>query len=156
MVPIKLRPISRENWRDALKLTVLPEQQAFVADHQPVAAIILSKAYVREAGATWNPYAFYAGTEMVGLVAHAHEPEKALHWIFHFFIDHRFQGRGHGKAALQRLLDRIRAEYPPDPVVQLSVHPENDRARNLYLDAGFTVTDIVLWGEQVYRMTLRS
>jgi hypothetical protein len=36
MSNIALREITRENWRAALKLTVRPEQQRFIADHAPI------------------------------------------------------------------------------------------------------------------------
>src|SRR6476660_8806799 len=46
MPSITLRDITRENWRASLSLTVYPEQQRFVADHTPIAAIALAKAYI--------------------------------------------------------------------------------------------------------------
>lgn len=66
MNELSLQEVTRENWRATLSLAVLPEQQLFIADYTPIAAIALAKAYIRPAGLLWVPYAFYADAEMVG------------------------------------------------------------------------------------------
>ena len=43
MRTITLREVTRENWRATLSLAVHPEQQRFIADHTPIAAIALAK-----------------------------------------------------------------------------------------------------------------
>lgn len=47
---ISLQRVTRRNWRDTLQLRVHPDQQRFVADHAPIAAIALAKAFVRPGG----------------------------------------------------------------------------------------------------------
>src|SRR5438552_14022142 len=66
MKGLSLQEVTRENWRDTLSLNVFPEQQRFIADYVPIAAIALAKAYIRPGGLVWVPYAFYANAEMVG------------------------------------------------------------------------------------------
>jgi diamine N-acetyltransferase len=53
-------------------------------------------------------------------------------------IDARHQGKGHGKAALQAILDTIRQEYGPQ-AIWLSLSPYNLAAERLYRSFGFTV-----------------
>src|SRR5713226_10051913 len=102
MEELSIREVTRENWRAALHLAVHPEQQRFIADSAPIAAIALAKAYIRPGGLIWVPYAFYADAEMVGFTELAYEPGSVdNYWIFHFFIDRHFQGRGYGKEALR-------------------------------------------------------
>ena len=97
MNELSLREVTQENWRATLGLAVFPEQQRFIADYVPIAAIALAKAYIRPGGLVWVPYAFYAATEMVGFTELAYEPGSPdNYWIFHFFIDHHYQGRGYG------------------------------------------------------------
>src|SRR5262245_60039119 len=109
MHQVTLHRVTRANWRDALVLTVRPEQQRFIAGYAPIAAIILSKAFVGAEGMRWEPYAFVTEGEMVGLAALAAEPTHTdLRWLFHFFIDERFQGRGYGQAALAALISKAR------------------------------------------------
>ena len=50
-----------------LGLEVHPEQQRFIADHTPIAAIVLAKAYIRPDGLMWVPYAIYVDAEIVGV-----------------------------------------------------------------------------------------
>ncbi len=157
---ISLCEVTRENWRATLRLAVHPDQQRFVAgDDAPIAAIALAKAYVRAGGVRWAPYAIMAGEgeteEMVGFVALAYEPESADdYWVFHFFIDRRYQGRGYGAAALERLIELVRREHPRARMLQLVVHPENQPAQRPYTRAGFHATGAERWGEPVYQLAL--
>ena len=47
MPSITLRDITRDNWRATLALTVHPEQQHFIADYTPIAAIALAEVMAR-------------------------------------------------------------------------------------------------------------
>jgi diamine N-acetyltransferase len=152
---IHIREVTDENWHETLQLAVRPEQQRFVADYAPIAAIALAKAYIRPGGAIWTPYAIYAGVTMVGFLALAYEPDTAnQYWLFHFFIDQRYQGRGYGRVALQRFIEMARREYPQCQMLQLVVHPENARAQRLYTAAGFQPTGTERWGEPVYQLAM--
>ena len=156
MNELSLREVTRENWRDTLALAVLPEQQRFVADSVPIAAIALAKAYIRPAGLIWTPYAFYADTEMIGFTMFAYELASAdNYWLFHFFIDHHSQGRGYGKAALRLFLQFIKDQYPQCQALRLTVHPENEHAQHLYTSMGFQPTGDTLNDELVYRLSFK-
>ncbi|HEY7341433.1 MAG TPA: GNAT family N-acetyltransferase [Ktedonobacterales bacterium] len=153
---ISIRAVTDANWRETLELTVRPEQQRFISDYAPIAAIALAKAYIRPGGMTWAPYAIYTGGMMIGFFALAHEPETAdQYWLFHFFIDQRHQGRGYGKAALQRLVELVEHDYSQCQTLRLTVHPENTAAQRLYSAAGFQPTGTERWGEPVYQLTMR-
>jgi diamine N-acetyltransferase len=150
---LTMRAVTRANWRAALQLRVLPEQQRFVSEYEPVAAIALAKAYVGAMGLQWVPYVFYRAEEMVGFVALAYQAENAsLYWILHFFIDARNQGQGYGKEALEVLLREVEQQHPACQCIQLTVHPENTIARRLYSQAGFLPTGETLEGEPVYQL----
>ncbi len=155
MKVLSIQEVTRENWRTSLGHIVFPEQQRFIADYVPIAAIALAKAYIRPGGLVWVPYAFYANGEMVGFTELAYEPGSLdNYWIFHFFIDCHYQGRGYGKEAIHLLLQFIRDHHPQCQALQLTVHPENDRARHLYTSAGFRPTGEVFSDEPVYRLAL--
>lgn len=156
MEDLTLRPVTQENWQEALRLAVHPDQQRFVSDYAPIVAIALTKAYLRLGGATWLPYAIYAGATMVGFVALAYESDIAdEYWIFHFFVDQRYQGQGFGKAALRHIIELVKAEHPQCHTMKLVVHPENHQAQRLYTAAGFHVTGAERWGEPIYQLALR-
>src|SRR5260370_27826763 len=109
---LTIREVQRENWRAALCLAVHPDQQRFIADVVPIAAIALAKAYIRPRGLLWLPYAFYANTEVIGFTELAYEPDSLdNYWIFHFFIDVAYQGQGYGKKALLLFLDFLKQQH---------------------------------------------
>ena len=155
MERVTIAEVTRANWRATLALSVAPEQQRFIADYAPIAALGLAKAYIRPFGFIWTPYAFYAHEgaaepegEPIGFTMLAHTPESAEdYWLFHFFIDQQFQGRGYGALALQRLIAHARATHPHSCALQLTTHPENARAQRLYASAGFRPTGDMLDGE---------
>lgn len=152
---LSLSEVTRKNWRSALDLTVSLEQQRFIADYVPIAAIALAKAYIRPGGLVWTPYAFYDKVEMVGFTELAYEPASLdNYWIFHFFIDQYHQGQGYGKEAIRLFLQFIMNHHPQCRSVQLTVHPENALALHLYTDVGFVPTDATLSGEPVYQKKL--
>lgn len=157
MNQVMVHRVTRANWRDALRLTVRPDQQRFIADYAPIAAIILSKAYVRALGMAWEPCVFVVEGELVGMAALAAEPARAdLVWLFHFFIDERFQGRGHGPEALAALISWVKEHHPACQFLALTVHPENYAAQRLYTRMAFTPTGDERDGEPVYRLALRE
>lgn len=153
MERITVAEVTRANWRATLALDVAPEQRRFIAVYAPISALGLAKAYIRPRGLVWTPYAFSAhdGTAegtLVGFVMLAYTPESAEdYWLFHFFIDQRFQGRGYGAAALQQVIALVRGAHPRSRALQLTVHPENTRAQRLYARAGFCPTGDMLDGE---------
>lgn len=152
-----MREVTRENWRATLGLAVLPEQQRFVADYVPIAAIALAKAYIRPAGLVWVPYAFYADQEMIGFAELAYEPDSVdNYWMLHFFIDRNYQGEGYGKGALRLFLQFVKDHHPRCQALQLTVHPENVPAQRLYSSVGFQPTGDLSGGEPVYRLALSS
>jgi len=152
---ITLRDITPQNWRATLGLAVHPEQQRFIADYAPIAAIVLAKAYIRPDGLVWAPYAIYADAEIVGMLALAYAPgSQDQYWVHHFFIDRSHQGHGYGRAALQSLIQKIGELHPRCRQLNLAVHPENSRAQQLYASLGFQPDGRELWGEPVYSMLI--
>ncbi len=150
---IRLKEITRANWRDALTLSVRSEQQRFVADYSPVAAIALAKAYIRPDGLIWVPYAIYADAIMVGFTMLAYEPDSSdQYWIYHFFIDQRYQGQGYGTEALKVLITMIQNSFCTCQTIQVTAHPENILAHKLYTRGGFNPTGQMANGEPIYRL----
>ena len=159
MDAITLRPITRENWRATLELAVRPEQQRFVAGYQPIALLLLAKAYVGPQGLRWEPYAIYrddvAGEQLVGLAELTWNPaDDTSCWLNHFFIDQRYQGQGYGKRACAAFIQLVKSRFPLAPSLRLTVHPENTAAQTLYRSLGFVPTGEELDDEPVYSLVL--
>ncbi len=134
----ELVEIDASNWRQALAVEVRADQVPFVARHQPVALVILSKCYVRPDGQTWTPYLALDDDEPVGVVAVVSEGDSAR--LRHFAIDHRRQGEGLGLMLLEAAVAAISRDEPMCQSVTVTTHPDNEIALSLYLSAGFSRT----------------
>jgi diamine N-acetyltransferase len=142
---VTLREITRENWEQCVRLTVAPEQAPFVASN---AVSLAQSKYEPE----WIPLAVYDDDEMVGFVMYGVYRDEGKYWILRVMVDHRFQGKGYGRAAMRLLLDRLRATRGCDEVA-ISYEPENEVARRLYASFGFRETGEVVEGETVARLS---
>jgi diamine N-acetyltransferase len=101
---VRLERVGRPgNWRECARLAVAPDQRRFVDDN----LLALAEAFVEK----MEPYALYAGEEMVGLAVLDPKPpleeggQIALH---HFMVDARFQRRGYGRAVLREVVELAR------------------------------------------------
>jgi diamine N-acetyltransferase len=146
--PLRLVAIDEHNWRDALAVGVHADQLPFVAGHQPVALVVLAKAYVRPGGLEWEPLALVRDGSVVGVLALAHSDAHTE--LLHLAIDATQQGRGLGSAAVGLVLAHVAASRPGCRDVRLTVHPRNARAQRLYRSAGFRPTGEVRDDEPVW------
>ncbi|BCJ52760.1 N-acetyltransferase [Actinoplanes sp. NBRC 14428] len=129
---VELRPVTRDNFRAVIRLEVGPDQDGFVAPN----VVGIAQAYVHPGS---EPFAVYADDELVGFVLLQPGERAGDHVLVRLMIDHRFQGRGFGRQALEAAVDHAAREHKAE-VVRLSFVPANDRARALYLSAGFLET----------------
>ena len=133
---LRLERIDQHNWRAAVAVRVSAEQVRFVAGHQPIALVILAKAYVRPGGLDWEPLAVTSDASVVGIVALA---QSAVHTeLLHLAIDIERQGQGIGSAATKLVLAHVTVSRPGCREVQLTVHPDNARGQRLYRSVGFS------------------
>jgi diamine N-acetyltransferase len=145
--------IDAGNWRQALEVRVTPEQLVFVADHQPIALVILAKAYVRPGEREWEPLEIVDDSgQIVGVAALAHS-EGACE-MQHLAIDAARQRQGLGGLALSAIVAHVRLRRPHCREMSLTVHPENHSAQRLYSRAGFADTGVRRDGEPVWVLGL--
>lgn len=147
-VDVELREITRENWRACVRLKVAPGQERMVATN----AVSLAQAsYEPEC----VPLAVYEGETMVGFVMYARDPGDQQVWVYRLMIDEQHQRRGYGRAALLRLIERLRAQ-PDCESVSISYLEDNEAARQLYASIGFRETGQVIDGEAVARLVFNA
>ncbi len=134
---IHLRKITEENFIDAFNLKLAPEQERFVS--HPIRS--LAQAYVyRE---QCQPFGIYEGQTMVGYVMVIYDYDVPEYDIWHMMIEQAEQGRGYGKAALDRVLDYIREKpFGSSNRVTLTCNKENIRALTMYKSKGFAETGV--------------
>src|SRR5687768_15374034 len=138
---VTLKDIDRENFRRCVALEVRDDQKGFVAPN--VYSIAQSKVEP-----AYNVQAVYDGDEMVGFVMYGWDEEEGCHYLGRLMIDKSRQGKGYGRAAVEEVIRRLRAE-PGCRQVALSIIPENRAAQALYESLGFEKTGEVSHGEEV-------
>lgn len=140
-------PITRANWRDAAAIRVGEGQLRFVADYEPVALVILSKAFVRVGDTDWWLYLLKDDGHPVGVLALVDErPRNGQVALVHLLVDAGRQRSGHGRAGLRLVTDLAR-HLNGCQRLRLTVHPDNHAAINLYLSEGFTQDGVADDGE---------
>jgi diamine N-acetyltransferase len=150
--PLRLEAIDQHNWRAAVEVRVSADQLRFVAGHQPVALVILAKAYVRHGDLEWEPLAVISDASVVGVVALAHCDGNTE--LLHLAIDIARQGHGIGSAAVKLALAHVAASRPGCHEVRLTVHPDNTRAQRLYRSVGFSPNGEMRENEPLWSLTL--
>lgn len=152
---IQLKPVTRENWLEALALQVKEEQKDFV----PTVAVSLAKVYIKPDGdgVEYLPFAIYHEDKMVGFIMHAFvEQTSDMYWINGFLIDAGQQANGYGKAALRQMIDYITNRFSQCKEVRLTVYPHNYSALQLYRRLGFVETGEQYDGELVMRFPVAT
>ena len=150
----ELLEIDASSWRRALEVEVRADQLPFVADHQPVALVILSKCHVRAEGKTWTPYLALDEGAPVGVAAVALDADGDRAQLRHVAVDHRRQGEGLGRKLVDAVVDATRRAHPACRTVVVTAHPENDVALSLYAAAGFRRTGAMSGIEPVLELDL--
>jgi len=127
---ITLQPVTADNWLDCIALDVAADQRAFVASN--LFSIAQAQFYP-----TWTALAIYQGDKPVGfLLMGQHHAGATTYWLFRFMIDQGYQRRGYGRAAMQRLIERLR-QQPNTQELKLSYEEENIAAERFYAGLGF-------------------
>ncbi|WP_345241574.1 GNAT family N-acetyltransferase [Pontibacillus salipaludis] len=142
---IEFKDIDRHNFFDVINLRVADEQQSFVAPN--VFSLAQAKAFPE-----CLCLGIYHYKLLVGFTMYCIDFEDKEYWIYRLMIDARYQSKGYGKAAMKKLIERIKQDQKHH-VIYLSVEPENDQAKSLYEKLGFKPDGRVIDGEIVYSLT---
>lgn len=144
---MELRAITEQNYQKILDLSTGAGQEEFVARN----VRSLAQAWVFQDRA--RPYALYEGEEPVGFIMFDWRPEKKWVEIWRLMIDHRYQGKGYGRAAVRKALEFLRESGLFDKV-QINYVEENQGAKHLYRSMGFQETGAMEGNEVVMEMDL--
>lgn len=147
---VRLELITGENWRAALEVQVSADQLKMVADHQPVALMILAKTQVVHGGGEWEPLAILNNEVLVGVVGIVHRDGKSF--MENLAIDQQWQRQGIGSVAVAEMVSRCRARGCSE--ILLTVHDDNAGAQKLYAGHGFEPTGRRPYGDPEWRLIL--
>lgn len=135
MSKVTLKIIDETNFIDAFNLELSCRQERFVS--HPIRS--LAQAYVYYSQCT--PFGIFCENRMVGYVMVIYDYDLEEYNIWHMMIDKNHQGKGYGKAAMQKCLEYISAKpFGNSNKVVLTCHNENTVAFTLYKKLGFVET----------------
>ena len=146
---VTLREITRDNLDAILALAVTPEQSKYVASN----AKSLAQALFYQDAAWYR--AIYAGETPVGFAMLHIDLDEAAYFLWRFMIDHRQQGNGYGRAALQQLIAHVKT-LPNATTFELSYVPGPGCPGPFYKKCGFVETGRVQEGEVILELRLTS
>jgi len=153
----EIRPVTKDNWRELIKLEVREDQKGFVASN--VKSIAESQfGYDEPDFGHWDfhPFGIYDNNIPVGFLMYgfnfSHPKQQAF--IIRLMVDEKFQGKGYGRFGMEKLLEIFRADERIR-VVGISYEPENEGARKLYSSLGFVEPGEMLEGETLAVLKLR-
>ena len=133
MDSITLKRIDESNFLACFALKLGDGQEDYVS--HPIRSLAQAYVYYHQC----TPFGIYQDDRMVGYVMVIYDYDEAAYNIWHMMIDRGEQGKGYGKAALQKVLEYIRTKPFGDSAhVLLTCNPENRIAYRLYRSLGFT------------------
>ena len=144
---IQLREITRENFKEILRLKVAPTQEKFVASN----AISIAEAHFYPEQAWFR--AIYDDETPVGFLMLDDQPQKPLYFLWRLMIGAAHQGKGYGKQALQLLKQHV-ATRPGATALFVSYVPGEGGPAAFYEKLGFLPTGEIEEGEIVAKLTL--
>jgi len=152
----EIHPVTKDNWRELIKLNVREDQRHFVASNlYSIAQVQFGDDYAGH----WDLHAFgiYDGDTPVGffMCGYDFEYPKQQAFIFRLMVDEKYQGKGFGRFAMEKMLEVFRADERITHV-GISYEPENDVARKLYAGFGFVETGEILGDETLAVLKIRS
>ena len=135
MKQIILVKIDESNFIDAFNLKLGAGQERFVS--HPVRSLAQAYVYYHQC----TPFGIYCESKMVGYVMVIYDYDLEEYNIWHMMIDERYQGKGYGKAAMQKCLSYISEKpFGYSDKASLTCHKENTTALALYRALGFVET----------------
>ncbi|MDD4541416.1 MAG: GNAT family N-acetyltransferase [Eubacteriales bacterium] len=132
---ICLKQICEDNFVDAFNLKLADGQEKFVS--HPIRSLAQAYVYYKQC----TPFGIYDGDKMLGYVMVIYDYDIPEYDIWHMMIDESEQGKGYGKAALQKVINYIRQKpFGNSDRVALTCNKNNQAALKLFKEAGFELT----------------
>lgn len=127
---VRLAKITKDNYRDCMKLKVSESQSDFVSSN----IHSLTKAYVFYDIVT--PFAIYNDDIMVGFILLRFNEEYNNYFIWQFMIEEKYQSKGYGKQALKLSIEWMKNQGRCREIVTAYIGG-NERIKNMYAQLRF-------------------
>ena len=149
---IELVAIDETNKNAVELLEVHDNQKHYIASNKRSLETAESEEYCKIA----RPFAIYADEKLIGFTMFAFEIDSSdpndRYWLWRFMIDKNHQGKGYGKAALEKIIDYFKS-HSADHIL-LSTEEVNKTALSLYHKYHFAETGEMNDDEIVLRLNL--
>lgn len=151
----ELQPVTIKNWQSLIKLKVREDQTGFVASNL---YSIAQAQFGDEYEGHWDlyPFGIYEGDVPVGFLMYGlnfnHLKQQAF--IQRLMVDEKFQGKGYGRFAMEKMIEIFRSDERIQEV-GISYEPHNEGARKLYASVGFVETGEMVEEEVVAVLKLK-
>jgi diamine N-acetyltransferase len=149
------RPVTKDNWKELIRLKVREDQTHFVASNL---FSIAEAQFGDEFEGHWDlyPFGIYDGNTPVGFLMYGlnFEHPKLQAFIIRLMVDQNYQGKGYGRFGIEQMLKIFRLDERIK-TVGISYEPENEAARKLYASLGFEESGEMIEGEVVAVLHLR-
>lgn len=143
---VSFREITQDNFFECMRLSVR-EDQPFVASN--AFSVAESKIFPY-----WITKAIYHEDKMVGFLMYTKDFDKNELYLCRFMIDQKYQGKGYGKAALDKLKEIAMSDEKIQKIT-LSTNPENANGIRIYEKFGFVDMNTMDEGEEVFTLALK-
>ena len=141
---ILFKEITKENFWDCIELAVSKDQTDFVTSN----AISIGQSKVQP---ECIPLAVYDNEIMVGFIMYCIDEDDGEYWIYRIMIDEKYQSKGYGKKALEKLLEIIKQDKSHNKIF-LGVHKDSIYAVKMYESFGFIFNGQVFGSEHIMRL----
>jgi diamine N-acetyltransferase len=144
---VTLRIITPKTVRTICDLTVGENQRLLVTAN----AISLAEAYFCKNA--WFR-AIYAAETPVGFIMLYQIPNRGYYYLWRFMIDIKYQGKGYGTKALEKVITKIK-KNPKAKAVKLSLVKMDGGAEPFYRKFGFEFTGEIRHEQHIMKLSLR-
>jgi diamine N-acetyltransferase len=151
----EIRPVTKDNWKELVRLKVREDQTHFVASNlYSIAEAQFGDDY--EGHWDMHPFGIYDGESPVGFLMYGYnfEHPKQQAFIIRLMVDQNSQGKGYGRFGMEKMLEIFSLDERIQ-VVGISYEPENESARKLYASLGFEETGEMVGDEVEAVLRLR-
>jgi diamine N-acetyltransferase len=143
---ITLRRITMDNFHDVLNLELTDDDKKMVAPNM----YSLAEAYADQVSIA---RAVYEGDTLVGFVMYDYNAPEKKGYLSRLMIASAHQGRGYGREALRLAVEDLKRS-PGIERIQISYHPDNEKARRSYRSVGFIENGEMVQNEVVAMLEL--
>ncbi|MFS0775003.1 GNAT family protein [Neobacillus sp. 3P2-tot-E-2] len=138
---ITLNEVTKQNWLDIVRLSSAEDQRNKVFEKTIASnCLSLAQASIEE---NWTVKAIYQNDTPIGFTMYGYSEELAGYEICRIMIDYKFHGNGYGKQALLLIIKEMVNQFNCNEIF-ITIVPENEIAKQLYLSVGFKDTGKVI------------